>query len=64
MAAQANEKWPLLNILITHAIDEKMVGESVVVIGVAAAYRHAFFEAYCYPIDMLKRGVPIRKKEF
>lgn len=64
LAAQANEKWPLLKVLIIHAIGEKMVGEPVVVIGVAAAHRHVSFEACRYLIDTLKQGVPIWKKEF
>ncbi|WP_343671405.1 molybdenum cofactor biosynthesis protein MoaE [Chitinophaga sp.] len=51
-------------IAILHITGEKLPGETVVVIAVAAPHRGVAFEACQYAIDTLKQTVPIWKKEF
>ncbi|WP_119079098.1 molybdopterin synthase catalytic subunit [Chitinophaga alhagiae] len=60
----AKEKWPVQRMAILHVKGEKLPGEVVVVIAVAAAHRAAAFEACQFAIDTLKETVPIWKKEF
>ena len=64
IAERAAGHWPLDRIVIQHAIGMKLVGEQVVITGVAAAHRDAAFEACRFLIDELKNHVPIWKKEF
>jgi molybdopterin synthase catalytic subunit len=64
LANQAMGKWPLVNLVIVHAVGAKEPGTPVVVIGVASAHRDASFEACRFLIDELKKTVPIWKKEF
>lgn len=63
IAADAFEKWPVQKLLIHHRTGILNIGEIPVVIAVAAAHRHAAFEACRYVIDTLKQTVPIWKKE-
>ncbi|POY36317.1 molybdenum cofactor biosynthesis protein MoaE [Solitalea longa] len=61
---QAKEKFDIQEMSIHHVVGEKLPGEKVVVIAVAAFHRKAAFEACEYAIDTLKETVPIWKKEF
>lgn len=61
--AQARKNWPIHKTAILHAVGEKQIGELAVVIAVSAAHRDAAFKACRYIIDMLKKTVPIWKKE-
>jgi len=63
IADQACEKWPIQKLLIHHRTGVLAVGEVPVIIAVSAAHRDAAFEACRYIIDMLKKTVPIWKKE-
>jgi molybdopterin synthase catalytic subunit len=58
------EKMGISRIAILHIVGEKLPGEVVVVIAVAAPHRAAAFDACEYAIDTLKETVPIWKKEF
>ncbi len=64
IARAAGEKWPVQRMALLHVKGEKLPGEVVVVIAVAAAHRAAAFEACQFSIDTLKETVPIWKKEF
>jgi molybdopterin synthase catalytic subunit len=64
LSKQAFEQWPLVKLVIIHAVGAKNPGTPVVVIGVSSAHRDASFEACRFLIDELKKTVPIWKKEF
>ena len=61
--SQAQQKWPILKIAVSHAVGRREIGELAVVIAVSAAHRDAAFQACRYVIDTLKKTVPIWKKE-
>jgi len=61
---EVQERWPqVLDIAIVHRIGRMEVGESSVMIAVAAAHRQGVFDACSYAIERLKRIVPVWKKE-
>lgn len=64
IAVQMGKQWNVQRVAILHVTGEKLPGEVVVVIAVAAPHRAAAFEACQYAIDTLKETVPIWKKEF
>ena len=59
----AFKKFPIHKIAIHHAIGSLKIGDIPVVIAVSSAHRKAAFEACEFAIDMLKKTVPIWKKE-
>jgi len=59
----AKEKFDISHVGIVHRIGRLEIGETSVVISVAAPHRHAAFEACEWLIKELKRTVPIWKKE-
>jgi len=63
IAIKAEERWPLLGIRIIHRFGKLFPGEQIVFVGVAAAHRHAAFEACTYIMDFLKTSAPFWKKE-
>ncbi len=64
IAQEVKEKWPqVLDMAIVHRIGRVDVGESSVMIAVAAAHREGIFDACAYAIDRLKHIAPIWKKE-
>lgn len=64
IAAAARERWPVRAMAIVHRTGYLKVGEASVAIAVACAHRGEAFEACRFAIDMLKKTVPIWKKEF
>ena len=61
---EVRERWPqVLDIAIVHRIGRMEVGESSVMIAVAATHRQSVFDACSYAIERLKRIVPVWKKE-
>jgi molybdopterin synthase catalytic subunit len=60
---QAHEKFEISNVGIVHRLGKLKIGETSVVISVAAPHRKAAFEACEWLIRELKRTVPIWKKE-
>lgn len=64
IAVQMGTKWNVQRVAMLHVTGEKLPGEIVVVIAVAAPHRAAAFEACQYAIDTLKETVPIWKQEF
>ena len=71
MAAKALERigqellarWPLRRVVLVHRVGMLQVGETSVAILVAAAHRAPGFEALRHAIEVLKKDVPIWKKE-
>jgi molybdopterin synthase catalytic subunit len=63
LIAGAKEQFEISNIGIVHRIGRLEIGETSVVISVAAPHRRAAFEACEWLIRELKRTVPIWKKE-
>ena len=63
LIARAHEKFEIENIGIVHRLGKLEIGETSVVISVAAPHRRAAFEACEWLIKELKRTVPIWKKE-
>jgi molybdopterin synthase catalytic subunit len=59
----AHQKFEISNVGIVHRTGRLEIGETSVVISVAAPHRHAAFEACEWLIRELKRSVPIWKKE-
>lgn len=63
IADEAREKFAVDSIAIHHRTGVLAVGETSVVIAVAAEHRSAAFDACRYAIDRLKQIAPIWKKE-
>lgn len=63
LGAQAKEQFAIENVGIVHRLGKLEIGETSVVISVAAPHRRAAFEACEWLIKELKRTVPIWKKE-
>jgi MoaE-MoaD fusion protein len=64
LAAQAQERFAVRAASIVHRLGRLEIGETSVLIVVAAAHRGAAFEACRWIIDTLKKTVPIWKKEY
>ena len=63
LIGQARKQFEISNVGIVHRLGKLEIGETSVVISVAAAHRRAAFEACEWLIKELKRTVPIWKKE-
>ncbi|HUF02569.1 MAG TPA: molybdenum cofactor biosynthesis protein MoaE [Aridibacter sp.] len=63
LVAKAKDKFEISNIGIVHRLGRLEIGETSVVISVAAPHRRAAFEACEWLIKELKSKVPIWKKE-
>jgi molybdopterin synthase catalytic subunit len=63
LGARAREQFAIENVGIVHRLGRLEIGETSVVISVAAPHRRAAFEACEWLIKELKRTVPIWKKE-
>jgi MoaE-MoaD fusion protein len=55
--------WDIDGVAIVHRLGHLEIGESSVLIVVTSAHRKAAFDACHYAIDLLKKTVPIWKKE-
>ena len=64
LIGQAREQFKIANVGIVHRLGKLEIGETSVVIAVAAPHRRHAFEACEWLIKELKRRVPIWKKEF
>ena len=63
LIARAHEQFEIANVGIVHRLGKLEIGETSVVISVAAPHRRAAFECCEWLIKELKRTVPIWKKE-
>ena len=64
IAAEARARFDILAVSAYHRTGVLELGETAVVIAVAAAHRDAAFQACRYLIDELKARAPIWKQEF
>ncbi|MDQ6788966.1 MAG: molybdenum cofactor biosynthesis protein MoaE [Acidobacteriota bacterium] len=64
LISKAREQFEIASIGIVHRLGKLEIGETSVVISVAAPHRRAAFQACEWLIKELKRTVPIWKKEF
>jgi len=64
LAAEARARFGVRAASIIHRLGRLEIGETSVLIVVAAAHRDAAFEACRWIIDTLKKTVPIWKKEY
>lgn len=63
LAAQARERFAIRQVTMVHRLGRLEIGETSVLIVVAAAHRGAAYDASRWLIDTLKQIVPIWKKE-
>jgi molybdopterin synthase catalytic subunit len=63
IGADAEDRWPQIEVAIHHRIGTLEVGDTTVVIAVSSPHRQAAFEACRWTIDAVKQWVPIWKKE-
>ena len=64
LAEQALKEFRIRDVALVHRLGRLEIGETSVLIVVAAAHRAAAFDACRWLIDTLKRTVPIWKKEY
>src|SRR5258708_6108772 len=64
LAVEARSRFSVRAVSIVHRLGRLEVGETSVLIAVAAAHRGTAFEACRWIIDTLKKTVPIWKKEY
>ena len=64
IGAEVQQKFAVGEIAMMHRIGRLEIGESSIVIAIAAPHRHAAFEACAYAMDRVKAEVPVWKKEF
>ncbi len=63
IAAEAGERWPIGRVAIHHRVGTLAIGETAVLVVVAAPHRQAAFEAAAYIMDRIKEIAPIWKRE-
>jgi MoaE-MoaD fusion protein len=64
IAAEIHAKFAIHRVAIAHRLGRLQIGETSVFIAVSSPHRPAAFDACRFAIDMLKRTVPIWKKEY
>jgi molybdopterin converting factor subunit 1 len=64
LASQALHRFQIRDVALVHRLGRLEIGETSVLIAVVSAHRAAAFDACRWLIDMLKRTVPIWKKEY
>ena len=63
IAREAAERWEIGRIAVYHRIGRLEIGETAVLVAVAAPHRQAAFEAAAYIMDRIKEIAPIWKRE-
>jgi len=63
IAAQAAQRWDLIDTLVVHRVGELKPGEPIVLVAVWSAHRKDAFEASRYLMEELKSRAPLWKKE-
>ncbi len=64
IGAEIRRKFDIGDIAMVHRLGRLEIGESSIVIAVAAPHRQAAFEACAYAMERVKAEVPVWKKEF
>ncbi len=62
IAEEADQRWPLLDVVIIHRIGELKVSEQIVFVGVSSMHREAAFAACAFIMDYLKTKAAFWKK--
>lgn len=62
IAEEADQRWPLLDVVIIHRIGELKVTEQIVFVGVSSMHREAAFAACAFIMDYLKTKAAFWKK--
>lgn len=63
IAEEAQERWPLSNVLILHRYGELRAEEPIMMVATASRHRKAAFEAADFLMDYLKSRAPFWKNE-
>ena len=63
IAAEAAQRWDLIDTLIVHRVGELEPGDPIVLVAVWSAHRAAAFEASRWLMEELKSKAPFWKKE-
>ncbi|NJL34191.1 MAG: molybdenum cofactor biosynthesis protein MoaE [Chloroflexaceae bacterium] len=63
LAEEAQVRWEIGRVAVHHRIGVLEIGETAVLVVVAAPHRHAAFEAAEYIMDRIKEIAPIWKQE-
>jgi molybdopterin synthase catalytic subunit len=61
---ETRRRWPVTEVRLVHRLGRLEIGEASVAVAVASGHRAEAFEACRFAIDVLKKTVPIWKKEF
>ena len=64
IAEEMRNKFAVGDVAMVHRIGRLEIGESSILIAVAAPHRQPAFEACAYAMDRVKEEVPVWKKEF
>lgn len=64
IAAQAESRWSLTDLLVLHRYGALLPGEPIMMVATASRHRAAAFEAAEFLMDYLKSRAPFWKKEF
>ena len=63
IAEQAIQQFGLAHVVIVHRLGDVAIGEASVVVGCSSAHRNATFDGLRWMMELLKRDVPIWKRE-
>jgi MoaE-MoaD fusion protein len=63
IAAEAQGRWEIGRVAVHHRVGRLAIGETAVIVAVAAPHRGAAFEAAAYIMDRIKEIAPIWKQE-
>ncbi len=63
IAEEARARWPIGRVAVHHRVGQLAIGETAVIIVVAAPHRHEAFEAAEFIMDRIKAIAPIWKQE-
>lgn len=63
IAADAEDRWPLLGLIIVHRYGLIRPGEPIVLVAAASTHRAAAFAATDFVMDFLKTAAPFWKRE-
>lgn len=64
IAGEAAERWPIGRVAVHHRVGRLAIGETAVLVVVAAPHRHGAFAAGEYIMDRIKEIAPIWKHEY
>jgi molybdopterin synthase catalytic subunit len=63
LADEARGSWPIGRVAVHHRVGRLAIGETAVLVVVAAPHRQAAFSAAAFIMDRIKEVAPIWKKE-